>query len=197
MKILQITDPKALDEASYILKNGGLVMHPTETCYGLAVDIFNEKALEKLYKVKGRDAEKPVSILVDSLGMAMEYGIFSEKALELAHEYWPGALSIVVPRKKELPDFLNKGEEFVSIRFSSESFITDVVKTFGGPITTTSANLAGMPPLYEVDLDQLGKEVDQIDLVVEGGVLSQNKPSTLVRVEGDHVEVLRQGDVLV
>ena len=197
MKILQITDPKALDEASYILKNGGLVMHPTETCYGLAVDIFNEKALEKLYKVKGRDAEKPVSILVDSLGMAMEYGIFSEKALELAHEYWPGALSIVVPRKKDLPEFLNKGEEFVSIRFSSESFITDVVKVFGGPITTTSANLAGKAPLYEVDLGQLGEDVDQIDLVVDGGLLSQNRPSTVVRVEGDHVDVLRQGDVLV
>ena len=197
MKILQIIDSEALDEAAFMLKNGGLVMHPTETCYGIAVDIFNEKALGKLYKVKGRDAEKPVSILVDSLEMAMEYGIFSDKALELAHEFWPGALSFVVPRKKRLPEFLNKGEKFVSIRFSSDSFITDVVKFFEGPITTTSANLAGMPPLYEVDLCQFGDEVDQIDLVVDGGVLSQNKPSTVVKVEGNYVEVLRQGDVLV
>ncbi len=197
MKILQIIDSEALDEAAFMLKNGGLVMHPTETCYGIAVDIFNEKALGKLYKVKGRDAEKPVSILVDSLEMAMEYGIFSDKALELAHEFWPGALSFVVPRKKRLPEFLNKGEKFVSIRFSSDSFITDVVKFFEGPITTTSANLAGMPPLYEVDLCQFGDEVDQIDLVVDGGVLSQNKPSNVGKVEGNYVEVLRQGDVLV
>lgn len=197
MKTLLITDLAASDEASSILKNGGLVMHPTETCYGFAVDIFNEKALEKLYKVKGRDAEKPVSILVDSLGMAMEYGIFSERALEMAHEFWPGALSIVVPRKKELPDFLNNGEEFVSIRFSSDSFITDVVKLFGGPITTTSANFAGKDPLYEANVLELGNNASQIDLLIDGGALSQNKPSTVVKVEGDQVEVLRQGDVLV
>ena len=70
MKILQIIDSEALDEAAFMLKNGGLVMHPTETCYGFAVDVFNENALRKLYRLKGMSEEKSVSILVDGLGMA-------------------------------------------------------------------------------------------------------------------------------
>ena len=122
MEKIKMTDKKAISRAVEVLRNGGVVMHPTETCYGLAVDVFNEKALEKLYRLKGRDADKPLSILVDSVGMAQEYGLFSEKAGELARKYWPGALSIVVPRKKSLSEFLNKGHDFVSIRNSSEIF---------------------------------------------------------------------------
>jgi len=182
----------SLGLAVQTLKSGGLVMHPTETCYGLAVDVFNEVALKKLYKAKGRNFDKPVSILVDGLGMAQEYGIFSEKALELAHQFWPGPLSIIVPRKKTLPLFLNPGEEFVSIRWSANSFCEDLVYEFGGPITTTSANLAGEAPLYEPV-----KFSSYIDLVVDGGALSQNQPSTIVKVDGDRVEVLRQGDLLI
>ncbi|MBT4917425.1 threonylcarbamoyl-AMP synthase [Candidatus Peregrinibacteria bacterium] len=195
MQTLQINDDSVVDESVKSLLNGGLVMHPTETCYGLAVDIFNESALKKLYRVKGRDADKPVSILVDGLGMAMEYGIFSEKALELAHEYWPGPLSIVVPRTKTLPDFLNPGEEFISIRYSSDTLCEALPAKFGSPITTTSANLAGQDPLYEADMKRLGKEASTIDLVIDGGILSENKPSTVVKVEGDHVDVLRHGDI--
>lgn len=197
MQIFLINSDSVIDESVKALRDGGLVMHPTETCYGLAVDVFNEKALEKLYKVKGRDAGKPVSILVDSLGMAMEYGVFSEKALELAHKHWPGALSILVPRSRNLPEYLNPGEELVSIRFSSDGFAEGLVKGLGRPITTTSANLAGEEPSYEVDMNKLGDLASNIDLVVDGGVLSQNKPSTIVKVHGDQVEVLRQGDILV
>ena len=79
-------------------------MHPTETCYGLAVDVFNELALRKLYKAKGMDFSKPVSLLVKDLEMAKKYGEFSELAVDLALKYWPGPLSIIVP--KDLPHFL-------------------------------------------------------------------------------------------
>ncbi|PIR55348.1 threonylcarbamoyl-AMP synthase [Candidatus Peregrinibacteria bacterium CG10_big_fil_rev_8_21_14_0_10_36_19] len=187
-----VNDSETLLKAVEVLKNGGVVMHPTETCYGLAVDILNESALKKMYNIKGRDFNKPVSILVDGFGMAEEYGIFSDKALQLAHKFWPGPLSIVVPRKRSLPNFLNPGEDFVSIRWSGNSFCEDLVFRFGGPITTTSANVAGEDPLYEAI-----KFSDGIDLVVDGGVLSQNQPSTIVKVDGDRVEVLRQGGLLI
>ncbi len=186
------SDPVSIVKAVKVLKSSGVVMHPTETCYGLAVDIFDEVALKRLYKVKGRGFDKPVSILVDGIGMAQEYGIFSEKALDLAHRFWPGPLSIVVPRKKALPNFLNPGEEFVSIRCSNEAFCDDLVCAFAGPISTTSANLAGKTPLYEPV-----KFSDDLDLIIDGGKLSQNQPSTVVRVEGDRVEVLRQGSLLI
>ena len=179
------------------LKSGGVVMHPTETCYGFAVDIFNEKALEKLYKLKGRDAVKPVSILVADLEMAQKYGEFSKKALELAKKYWPGPLSIVVPRTSALPAWLNKCEKFISMRVSSDSLCSSIPKELPGPVTTTSANTSGNSPLYEVDLTQFGNLADTIDLVVDKGKLQDNKPSTLVKVDGDKVDILRQGYVTI
>jgi len=196
MKIVGIDDPDVVNKCIKVLQSGGVVMHPTETCYGLAVDISNEEALKKLYRIKGRDSVKPVSILVDSLGMGEELGIFSEKALELAHMYWPGPLSIVVPRKRVLPEALNPGQDFVSIRHSSHDFSTKMVEEFGGAITTTSANLAGMPALYTCEVDELGDLGEEIDLVVDGGVILQNQPSTVVKVDGDFIEVLRQGEIL-
>ncbi len=174
-----------------VLKNGGVVMHPTETCYGLAVDVMNEEALKKLYEVKGRDFNKPVSIFVADMDMAQKYGVFSEKALELAKKYWPGALSLVVPRTGELPEFFNIGEEFVSMRVSGDEFCREMVQEFGRPVTTTSANMAGEPELYEA------RALGGVDLVVDGGKIERRKPSTIVKVAGDDVQVLRQGEVEV
>lgn len=189
MEKIKITDENVVSRAVEVLRGGGVVMHPTETCYGLAVDIFNVEALEKLYKLKGRDADKPLSILVDGFGMADEYGLFSEKANELAQKYWPGALSILVPRKRDLPEFLNMGHDFVSIRHSSDNFSMEMVREFGNPVTTTSANRSGGEPLY------VAEGLEGVDLVIDGGEISTNKPSTVVKVEGDNVQVLRQGDI--
>ncbi len=196
MKIVRIDDENVVELAKAILQEGWVVMHPTETCYGFAVDIFNEQALTKLFKLKGRDFNKPVSILVDGFGMAQDFGLFSEKAQQLAAQYWPGPLSIVVPRKKSLPEFLNPGEDFISIRYSSDSFSEAMVSALGKPVTTTSANVTGEQPLYLPDVSVFGENAEEIELVVDGGEISMNKPSTVVKVDGDLVEVLRQGDVL-
>ncbi|MFH1284302.1 MAG: L-threonylcarbamoyladenylate synthase [Candidatus Peregrinibacteria bacterium] len=187
MNKININDPEVVAAAVRVLRNGGVVMHPTETCYGFAVDVFNEKALEKLYRLKGRDFDKPVSILVNSFEMAEKYGVFSEKALEIARKYWPGPLSIVVPSE----------EKSVSIRFSDNGFCNDMVREFGGPVTTTSANVSGNEPLYEPDLSQFGENTDVIDLVVDGGKLERKAPSTVVKIFGENVEILRQGGIRI
>lgn len=192
MEKVDINAENAVERAVAVLEAGGVVMHPTETCYGFAVDIFNEEALKKLYALKGRDFDKPVSILVDGMAMAEKFGEFSSVARELAEKYWPGALSIVVPRKAELPDFLNPGMDGVSMRHSSHDFCTAVVRALGRPVTTTSANVAGQPELYEVDLSSFEGE---IDLVVDGGRLEREKPSTVVLVKGEEVKVLREGGI--
>ena len=194
MKSININDSQAVGRAVSILKSGGIVLHPTETCYGLAVDVFNEDAVKRLYKVKGMAMDKPTSIAVDGFGMASEYGVFSDKAFDLAGKYWPGALSLIVPRKRDLPNFFNKGNDFVSVRCSSDDFCTKMVKEFGFPVTTTSANLSGEDPLYSIEE---GGICELVDLVVDGGEIASNKPSTLVRVDGDMIEVLRQGDVCI
>ncbi len=187
-----------------ILASGGVILHPTETCYGLACDAFDENALKKIYEIKGRDANKPLAILVSDIEMAKEYGVFGDVALDLASRFWPGALSIVVLRTEKLPSFLNVGEKFVSMRVSSDKFSTELVKAFGKPIITTSANLAGADNMYEVDMKKFEVEVsgglmakDLIDFVVDGGKIPLNKPSTIVKVDEEAVTILRQGDVVV
>ncbi|MBI2634624.1 threonylcarbamoyl-AMP synthase [Candidatus Peregrinibacteria bacterium] len=191
MEKVLLADENSVRKAVMTLDEGGIVMHPTETCYGLAADIFNKEALSKLYYVKDMKADKPLSILVDSPEMALEYGTFSKKALALAKKYWPGALSIVVPRTESLPKWFNPGNNFVSMRVSGLEFCREMVKHFGGPITTTSANKAGEPEMYQPET------MAGIDLIVDGGLLAVNKPSTIVMVDGDKLEVLRQGEVVV
>lgn len=197
MKKINITDSDSIKSTVGVLRDGGVVMHPTETCYGFAVDVFNVKALNKLFLLKGRDENKPLSVMVSSLEMAQKYGDFSEKALGLAEKHWPGPLSIIVPRKSSLPDFFNQKESFVSLRCSDCTFCFELVKAFGKPVVTTSANLSGVPPLYKIDLAQFKDLVEEIDLVVDGGELVENKPSTVVRVEGNKIVVLRQGGIKI
>lgn len=194
---MQIADKWVREKSVAILAAGGVVMHPTETCYGLAVDVCNQMALKKLYKLKGREAGKPVSILVSDLEMAKRYGEFSPRALELAEKHWPGPFTIIVPRTGNLPDFFNRGQEFVGIRCANHEFCRDLVGAFGSAITTTSANLAGGVPLYEPEVSVFGELAGKIDLVVDGGEIPFNKPSTIVKVVGDKIEVLRMGDVMV
>ena len=198
MGIIDVNSKGALGKAAEVLRGGGIVMHPTETCYGLAVDVFNEDALRRLYEVKGMRDDKPVSILVDGLEMAEKYGEFSDKARELAGEYWPGPLSILVPRGSKLPGFFNPAHEYVSIRHSSNEFCNGMVGEFNGPVTTTSANRAGEVQLYEVPGGgELIELMNGVDLVVDGGEIDKNLPSTLVKVSGDEIEVLRKGSIVV
>jgi len=193
MKTISIDHKNFYKIINKVLWDGGVVMHPTETCYGLAVDIFNESALNKIYEIKNMSLDKPVSILVDSIGMAQEFGIFSDKAFDLANAYWPGPLSILIPRTKELPDFLNEESDFVSMRCSSMDFCIKMVEEFGRPVTTTSANKTGEPQLYLPDASSLSG----VDLLIDAGEIKNNKPSTIVKIDGDDLTILRQGDLII
>lgn len=184
-----------INEVVRILASGGVVLHPTDTCYGLAVDIFNRDALERLYLLKNMPLDKPVSILVNSLEMALEYGDFSDEALKIAEKYWPGALSILVPRKSSLPDFFNKGHSHVSIRYADDDFCNAMVGDLGGPVTTTSANISGEEQLYAIDHD--AEIVKKVDFVVDSGEIEKKKPSTIIKLERGKIDVLRQGDILL
>lgn len=196
-RIVNIDDSAVVSKACAVLEAGGVVMHPTETCYGFAVDVFNKDAVEKLYRMKGRNFTNPLSILVNGFDMANEYGIFSDKAFALARDFWPGALSLVIPRRDKLPKWFNNGNDYVSFRASSLTFCEKMVEKFGRPVTTTSANVSGCEPLYNIDLSSFGDLAGLIDLVVDGGELTLNSPSTVAKIVGDMVEVLRQGDVEV
>jgi len=184
------------DETVRVLRLGGVVLHPTETCYGLAVDIFNEDALKKLYALKQMHQFKPVSIVVADKEDATRWAEVKEKAEGLFEKFWPGPYTFLLNRDGSLPQFFCKGISKVGLRNPAYKSVLNVVKKMGHPITTTSANVSRKPETYDINdfFTQL-KSVNsklQPDLIVDGGFLGIQEPSVIY----DTVEdvVVRGGD---
>lgn len=176
-----------LEQALQVLHAGGVIAHATETCYGFACDAFSRRALARLYKIKKMPRNKPVSLLVADIKMAKKYAVFSPLAKKLAKQYWPGPLTLVLKRKKTLPDFLNPGIRTVGMRIPANAFSRKLVQAFGRPITTTSANISGQPSPYSVSA------IEKPDLILNSGRLKKNPPSTILDLSGQKPRVLRQG----
>lgn len=186
------------------LRKEGVVLHPTETCYGLTADIFSEEAVGKIYLLKDMLLSKPVSIMVSNLEEAMKYGAFTEKALELAQTYWPGPLTIIVPRTELLPSFINRGVATVGIRCPDHEITQDLLREFGGPLITTSANRTGESPAYDVETFLIGRDADETggngipDAIIDMGHIPEVEPSTIVEcVDEGGYRVLRQGPIVL
>lgn len=186
------------DELIRVLRAGGVIAHATDTCYGFACDALNEHALKKLYALKRMSREKPVSILVSDSVLARQYGVFDERARVLAEQYWPGALTVIVPRLPTLPPFLNPGSESVGIRVPDHAFSLELARRFGAPLTTTSANITALPSPYTVRQIAAQFEESELkpDIIVDGGDLDpHNLPSTIVDLTGDVPRIVRQGSL--
>ncbi|MDP2624984.1 MAG: L-threonylcarbamoyladenylate synthase [Candidatus Peregrinibacteria bacterium] len=197
MKVLQCNSDavcaETIQAAVAVLRGGGIVANPTDTCYGLAADPFNEKGLKKLYAIKGMPEDKPVSILVRSLEEAKKYGYFSDMAIRMAVDFWPGSLTLVVPRTDLLPDYFNSDSDTVGIRVINEPVTLALLEAFDGPLTTTSANKHGKPCAYTFD-----EITATADLVIDVGELTyRQKPSTIIQIDGERATMIRQGDLLL
>lgn len=186
-------DRQTLAQAAAILRNGGVVGFPTETYYGLAVDPFNPKALERLFQIKQRSRIMPLLVLVQdwehvgSLVQELPAGAHC-----LIKRYWPGPLTLVCPALPDLPPLLTGGTGTIGFRQSSHRVATQLVAAFGRPITATSANKSGAPAATTAEA--VGQIFgDDLDLVLDGGVTPGGNASTLVTFEQGKVRCLRQG----
>lgn len=199
MRIITIRDEGTFNEAvikaAEILENGGVVMHSTDTCFGLAASIFSQSALNKVYDLKRMAADKPVSVMVSSLDMAFEYGDFSKQAIDFAKSLWPGPVTCVVQRGLLLPKFLNPLSDKVGLRFPEHKFSMEMLMKFGGPVTTTSANISGMAEVKSVEeyLEQMLKNNVMPDLIVSEADYSPTAASTIVDFTLDRPKILREG----
>ncbi|MBU1992959.1 MAG: L-threonylcarbamoyladenylate synthase [Patescibacteria group bacterium] len=200
MEIVKLTgknEDEVVAKAVAVLKKGGVIMYPTDTCYGFAVDIFNEPAFRKLYSLKEMPYSKPVSIMVSSEEEAKKYGTFFKLADDIADEFWPGPLTLVLKRKSSLPNFLNIGGDTVGIRVVDFPFVGNLVKAYGLPLTTTSANITGKKETYSVaDFKKQFKNRNSLpDLVIDAGKLKGTKTSTVAAITADAVQIIREGKV--
>jgi L-threonylcarbamoyladenylate synthase len=182
--------------AAAALRRGEVVAFPTETYYGLAVDALDEAALARLFALKGRGAEKASALLVADMAMLAKLcAEVPARAMELAASHWPGPLTLALPARPGLPAAI-VSEGFVAARVSSHEVAAALVQAAGLPITATSANPAGAPPARTAA--EVANHFEGACLhILDGGQTPGGAPSTLVRLRGAVLDVLRQGPIKV
>ncbi|MFA6304230.1 MAG: L-threonylcarbamoyladenylate synthase [Patescibacteria group bacterium] len=197
MEIIKLTgknQASIIKQAVAVLKQGGTIIYPTETAYGLGADFLNPLAVKKVYQIKGRDFKKPLSVIVGSLPMAKKLVVFDKLSLILAKKHWPGPLTLVQSSKLKTN---NLKPQTLALRVSSNKLATAIVKKLKSPLTATSANLAGKGEIYSIKeiVKQFGKKKYQPDLIIDGGILPKVKPSTIAKVSNGKIEILRKGKI--
>jgi L-threonylcarbamoyladenylate synthase len=181
--------------AAEILRAGGLVAFPTETVYGLGADASSEKAMARLYAVKGRPADHPVIVHLDSLERALAWTRdVPREARLLAERFWPGPLTLILQRSDKAKDFVTGGQPSVGIRVPSHPVAQALLKEFGGGVAAPSANRFGrISPTSAAHVrEDLGSDVD---LVLEGGPSEVGIESTIVDLSGGTAVLLRPGGI--
>ncbi len=202
MRIINVRDEatfnEAIAKAVEVLKGEGVVMHSTDTCFGLAGSVLSKKALAKVYELKQMSKDKPVSMMVESLEKALKYTNFSDIALGFVKRFWPGPVTCIVSRTKKLPTFFNKGFTNVGVRCPDHKISLAIVKAFGSPITTTSANLSGLPEVKDVEeyLEQIKKINVTPDLIIHEQDYLPSQASTIVDFSSAEAKIVREGMLL-
>jgi L-threonylcarbamoyladenylate synthase len=166
-----------IEKAAKLIREGGLVVYPTESSYGLGCNALDEASVRRVFAVKRRPFGTPIPIIVSDVAMLKMCAFFDERAERLMKKFWPGPLTIALRKKPIIPDVLNP--RAVATRISSHPVALSLVKAAHVPITATSANTSGRPTHYTVK--QVLRDLNgKVDLVLDAGKLPRKKLSTIV-----------------
>jgi L-threonylcarbamoyladenylate synthase len=180
-----------LDECVKTLSGGGVIVFPTETLYGLGVDIKNDEAIDRLITLKGRPEKMPIAVAVTSKDQAAQLGYLSSLATKLIDHCLPKPITILVPTKPSINPKLTGGSELIGLRFPDQPVTNMIINRFG-PITATSANLHGAknPSTIGPIINQFQ---DKVDIYIDSGVCKYNVGSTVIDASGDTIKIIRYG----
>lgn len=185
-----------LQQKLELLKKGAVFAYPTDTVWGLGCLADNKKACEKIYKIKHREEKKPLILMASNIEDFEPYIQELPKAAKLlAKKYWPGALTIIVPKSEKTGNFVSSGMDSIGLRIPNHPVLLELLK-LTGPIATTSANLSGEEPALNFEQAQkyIGTQVDFI--LQDFGVKAEGTASTVVLAVDDQIKVLRQGTII-
>ena len=191
--VLPVTDPMCIPTAAGLLANDEIIAFPTDTVYGIGGNLYSFEAIQKLYQVKSRSHQKAIAVLIgnfDQLSLITKK--LSPIAARLASRYWPGALTLILPKLEGLPDNLSPFPT-AGIRMPDYWFTLELLNTVG-PLATSSANISGQKDLitcHEV-IDQMG---EKIKLIIDGGKTPGGIPSTVVDCTQPYPVILREGGI--
>lgn len=195
MRILATDTGDWINEAVATLREGGVVAHATETCYGFACDLSSPDAVTRLFAIKKRSTSQPVSGLFTSVEHAKEFVEWNAGAQELEHEL-PGPLTMILALRSNAPYTLlpmPDGGKTLGVRVSPHNVALSLVQTFGKPISTTSANLHGQSNPYSAEdiVAQFAEESLQPDLILDSGELPKTPPSRVIDLTGNVQKTIR------
>ena len=178
--------------AAGVIARGGVLAFRTDTFYGLGADPFNLEALQRINELKGRDG-KPILVVISDASEAERFIAQKSKLFEAVRErHWPGALTIVVKARTDVPDELTAGSGTIGLRLPDDDEMRAFIRSTGGALTATSANLAGEPPARTAE--EVARSFPTgLDLIADGGRASSDKPSTVIDLSEQHIRLIREG----
>jgi L-threonylcarbamoyladenylate synthase len=192
-KILSIQDQNAIPTAKKIIQNNGIIAFPTDTIYGLATNAFSPQGIQRIYSVKQRPLNKALPVLIGEFRQLDDLVLFiSDPVRRIANTFWPGALTLVLPKGPAIPQELSPYAT-IGIRMPDLDFTRQLLQETG-PLATTSANISGgpNPTTAQAVIDQLG---DLVDLILDGGATPGPTASTVVDATQPEMKVLREGPI--
>lgn len=186
---------KEIEKAAELIKKGKIVIFPTETVYGIGVNGLDSNAVKKLYEIKKRPLNKPISLLVSDMEMVEQIARdITDVEYKIMKTFFPGPLTIILKKKEIVPDIVTSGSDTVGIRMPSEKIAIEIVKQAGVPIATPSANISGKPSgtnIKSIMQDFEGK----VDFFIDGGESKLGIGSTIVQVINEEPKILREGSI--
>jgi L-threonylcarbamoyladenylate synthase len=192
-EVIKSDHPVVLEHALDVLKHGGLVAFPTDTVYGLAAIPTNEEFIERLYTAKGRESTRAIAILIASSDELKDIsGLPSDCAQKLADRFWPGPLTLIVPRHQQLPRVLSPNET-IGVRVPDHQFALELLRN-AGPLGVTSANISGRENTNSAQ-EVLAQLDGRVHLVIDGGNSPGGVPSTVVDCTTPKPVILRTGPI--
>lgn len=174
-----------------ILKDGGIIAYPTDTIYGIGCDIFNKRAMEKIYMIKGRDKKKPMSFVCSDLSHISQFAKVPNYAYRIMKRLLPGSYTFILEASGQVPRLLSTKRRTVGIRVPDSEIALAIVRALGNPVISTSANISGENVISDpFEIEELFGS--RLDAVIDGGKLAGD-PSTVIDLSGDSPSVLRKG----
>lgn len=184
----------AFAKAAEIISRGGVIGYRTDTLYGLGADPLNVEAVSKVLDLKGREAGKPILLLIADQEVIPRYLPQTSTAFnQLSERFWPGPLTLIGEARPGLPHELTAGTETLGLRLPESKTVRDLIRACGGALTATSANPSGKPAaLSALDVESY---FPQIDLIIDSGRVTSTEPSTVLKAIGSQSQLIREGAI--
>lgn len=186
-----------LHQAALTLKQGGVIIIPTETVYGIAADATNKSAVDKIFQIKQRDSNKPLQILLHNLKLTKNYVNFNEKSENLAKQYWPGPLTLILDEKEgiDISKNIHTDDKTLGVRVTKHEILDQLFELIDFPLAATSANISGEPAITNFKKANELFE-GKVDYILDGGNCTLGEASSVIDARDENnIKILRDGAV--